>query len=353
MWQFLGSLIVLLGVIRPATCSDWHLLPKPEENHLCAMIPETGRFWLDTWAHLRGPRPKEYTYLMPIVIITVAITGVIAAQHCVRLTSTRTPECSVRARYRLLLISVIAPAPLVCCVFKLMMILMPQSWKLVICLTNCYEVAAFNCFFWLILSFLGDSFNGAVDTLKHSQGNLAMRMWAAPPLGCLFYPCLAPRPPCRGDLLTINVLLLQATVFLPTICLVEMNNILPSGLELLPQYLEMGSLVLAMYGLFALLFASHDILDRRCHAKFWVIKGACIVNKVTFRFFRGSVQDDVRIGELCYTSTVLSVARAAAVTAVLLMPFSVLSMYAYGRDDIKDDELSKQDKRGIQFSSEC
>mmetsp|Transcript_125721 Transcript_125721/g.355536 ORF Transcript_125721/g.355536 Transcript_125721/m.355536 type:complete len:349 (-) Transcript_125721:75-1121(-) len=346
MRRSLGPLAALACAARPAAGDSWRWMLEPREgNNLCTVTPGTEGFWVDTWAHLHGPRPAEYTYLLPAAIIAVAALSMLVAQHARDLVSTSAPERSSKARWRMLLISVVAPAPLVFAALKLVVIAVPLSWKLVLFLTSFYEVAAFNCFFWLVISFLGDSLSAAAESLGDTKGDLPLRMWGAPPLGCILYPCLKPRTPTRGDLMTVNVLLLQCTVLLPSIALVEASGILPPGVAPSLKYLETCSLVTAMYGLFALLFATHDALERRCHAKFWVIKGTCVANKMSYRFFSEAVKDDIRVGSLCYSSEMLAAARAAALTSLLVIPFAVISMYAFARDDIRDDTIGSKEKR--------
>eukprot|EP00415_Alexandrium_ostenfeldii_P001474 UN1474 len=193
-------------------------------------------------------------------------------------------------------------------------------------------------FLQLILGFVGRDSKEVTDALFKAP---PVKVWAVPPLGCCFKPCTSPRRVADGDLGTINVLLRQFMVVLPTVAALEMTEMLPHRVHELLAKVEVLSLMTAMCGLFALLQATHTVLhDRRCHAKFWTIKGMFIANTAIFRAFSASVHDDIRIGANCYTSDTMAAAWASMVTVMFSVPLALLSYHAYSAEDVCDPRLA-------------
>jgi hypothetical protein len=228
----------------------------------------------------------------------------------------------------------VAAVPLTIVAFKFAAMVAPRIWKLLFLLAAGYEVFAFWTLVQLLLGMVAPSFDEAVQELAALSDT---KMWAVPPLACCFKSCASPRPPRREDLLVIRGLVWQFIIFVPMVAVAEMAEELPERVHKILPKLEALSLVTAMFGIFALLEATHEVLtERRTHAKFWVVKGTFIANLASFRIACAFVQNDVRVGNMCYTSETVATAWSGLFAAVVSVPLALLGTYAYPQEDLID-----------------
>merc|ERR1712224_142597 len=115
-----------------------------------------------------------------------------------------------------------------------------------------------------------------------------------------------------------------------------MSQDLPAWGDRALEKLESCSLVLAVYSLFALMEAAHDVLpEGRLHSKFWLMKGLFISNTVSFRVAKLYENQDERLGPLCYPSETLASAVAGAVLISLSVPGAFLARHAFPMTDLE------------------
>merc|ERR1719223_2537856 len=137
------------------------------------------------------------------------------------------------------------------------------------------------------------------------------------------------------DLFAIQVLMWQFMVAIPAIAFLEMTQDLPDWGDRALEKLESCSLVLAVYSLFALMEAAHDILpEGRLHSKFWMMKGLFITNTVAFRASKLALTKDLQLGALCYPSETLASAVAGAVLISVAVPGALLARHAFPVTDL-------------------
>lgn len=292
--------------------------------------------------HLGSAQPAEYHVWIPLTCAAVLLTCAIAVPGLVGMSSGEQPqgERGQRLAQRLLSMRVIAAAPMVISVLKLFAVLAPRTWKMVFLLAAIYEVAAFRGFLWLILGFIAETPEEAMSVLASSSQQ--RRIWMVPPCCCVWVfclPCMVPRVPVPKDLQVIHLLMWQFIVIVPVVACMELIDAIPERWHGYLVNLDVVSLLLAMYGLFALLFMAEGVLGHhaRCHAKFWAVKWTFIANTVVFRGTLRTVHNDLLMPSgACYTMEALAAGRSAAITAVLMMPLSYLAChYAYRKEDLE------------------
>ncbi|CAK0806671.1 unnamed protein product, partial [Prorocentrum cordatum] len=288
--------------------------------------------WPDVPEHLLGPHPVVYSFAIPVAGVCLIATSLISAPHLWRLSAPDAAGAKMALRVRQ--VRTVAAVPLTIVAFKFAAMVAPRIWKLLFLLAAGYEVFAFWTLVQLLLGMVAPSFDEAVQELAALSDT---KMWSVPPVACCFRPFATPQPPRREDLLIIRCLVWQFIIFVPAIAAAEMAEELPERLHNILPKLETLSLVTAMYGIFALLEATHEVLiERRTHAKFWVVKGTFIANLASFRLACAFVRSDVRVGNMCYTSETIATAWSGLFAAVMSVPLALLSTYAYPQDDLID-----------------
>lgn len=229
----------------------------------------------------------------------------------------------------------IASVPLAVTALKYVAVLAPRTWKALYVLAAVYEVFAFRAFRSLVLELVSVD-NAGKDPVKVMAEAEPVAPWAVPPLACCLRPCARKRHFTPTDDRLSEVLLAQFMVVKPVAAVIEMTENLTHSQEKRLGEVELLSLLLAMYGLFSLLEASHAVLPehRHGHSKFWVIKGVFIASTATFRLCAEVFQTDLRAGDFCYTSETLATAWAAAIMAVLCVPLARLAVHAFPVTDL-------------------
>jgi len=302
--------------------------------------------WPHTAEHLKGPRPPEYDYLIPVVSLCAVLCILILTPvlyYIVHIywvsaeldqSGNGNGKAGARAQrsWPAIWMGITAASPGVIVMCKLLAVIAPRLWKILFLLATIYEVTAFWCFMKLVFSFVGKDDEEILARFAEAP---ATRMWAAPPLACCFRPCIRERQPDAGDLRTIRALLTQFLIISPLMAVIECSEKLSHHAHKVVGRIEVLSLLLAMYGLFALIIATHDVLpNHRLHAKFWTVKGSFIASMAIFRIFCEVLSDDVRVGGRCYTREMIAAAQAGTLTAILTVGFSGLASYAFRPEDL-------------------
>lgn len=290
--------------------------------------------------HLFGAHPKVYSFAIPVASIAVIVTVAVALPHLISLFRFEPAATKKKAAK---LTRVIAAVPMVIAILKLLAIIGPRLWKLMYLVAAVYEVLAFWCFMQVILMLVvrKDDWSDeeVVDVL--GQSSESPKMWATPPLACCFQACVSPREVRERDLNMVRVLMWQFICVAPLVALAEMSEMFEKFEKHLSR-IETLSLVLAVYGLFSLLEATHHALEEQhSHAKFWTIKGTFLANTALFRLASTFVLDDERVGHICYSSGALAAAWAGMFTATLAAPLAVLSRHSFPPEDWGDSGSEK------------
>ncbi|CAK0806676.1 unnamed protein product, partial [Prorocentrum cordatum] len=214
--------------------------------------------WPDVPEHLLGPHPVVYSFAIPVAGVCLIATSLISAPHLWRLSAPDAAGAKMALRVRQ--VRTVAAVPLTIVAFKFAAMVAPRIWKLLFLLAAGYEVFAFWTLVQLLLGMVAPSFDEAVQELAALSDT---KMWSVPPVACCFRPFATPQPPRREDLLIIRCLVWQFIIFVPAIAAAEMAEELPERLHNILPKLETLSLVTAMYGIFALLEATHEVLIER------------------------------------------------------------------------------------------
>ncbi|CAE8627896.1 unnamed protein product [Polarella glacialis] len=305
-------------------------------NQLCTKGVGSVVEWPRVSDHLFGPHPPVYDYAIPITGTALVIIAGILVPHLWNLWSAKPAQ-----QQRVWQTRTVAAVPLVIALFKFLALVAPHVWKLLFLLIACFEVLAFWSFLKLILGFVGSSDNDILEVLQRAAPT---RMWTSPPLGCFFRACVTPRLPEQQDLLAIRVLVWQFIVLAPATAAAEMSGSMPESVHLALGRIEVASLLLAMYGLFAMMAMTYDVLEHyRCYSKFWMIKGTFIANTAIFRIARRFMQHDVLTGNTCYAKDTLAGAWAGVLTVVICLPLSVLCRYAFTSQDFEGYGLLQEE----------
>lgn len=336
IWPGLTQLAAVLAV--PGNHSDDAKLNATGEEgyHVCQHgIGETLAL-PDLRQHLLGEQPYVYSVAIPVASLASMLVLVVAVPHLRTLWSVEeSPQLTQRAR----LTRTVAAVPMVVSSVKFLAILAPRIWKLAYLLSALYEVLVFWCFLKLVLNMVSgsDRRSSTAEALDALRKAGPTEMWASPPLLCCGRFCLRPHQVREGDLLAVRVLVWQFIIILPSCILASMFATLEPWEEVLGK-LEMFSLLLAMQGLFALLGASHDLLeDQQAHAKFWTIKATFVASTMSIRICTSLVRDDESISGFCYSAGALASAWASMITTVVAIPLACLSRHAFPPEQLLDN----------------
>lgn len=332
------ALVLLLQPVESATVFvDLFEEPVNETNaeRFCPRGVGAAVEWPHVFHHLRGNQhgkwPMAYKVAIPTISFCLLLISLMLLPHVQVLMDEARKEESQRGQR----IVLIASVPLAIVALKFVAVLAPRTWKLLFLVVAIYEVLAFRSFKNVILELVSAD-NGGKKPVEVMAAAEPVALWAVPPLACCFKPCASKKSFTDFDLWVIETLLVQFMIIKPLVALAEMSEYMTHELEEKVGRFEVLSLLFAMYGLFALLEASHSVLHERRlgHAKFWVIKGVFIASTATFRICCNIFRQDLRAGDFCYTSETLASAWSGAATAVFCVPLAILARYAFPTTDL-------------------
>jgi len=284
--------------------------------------------------NLFGPHPKVYNVAIPLSTLAALIAAAISVPHLISLCPDVDPDLERRAH----LTRIVAAVPVVIAVFKMAAVVMPRMWKTLFLVAAIYEVVAFGAFMKLIMNLLAghDGWTDQEVLAKFARAS-PVKIWAVPPLGCCFKPLMREKHLGKRNMTILRVMMWQFVVICPLVAAAEMSEYFEEHEKTMSKF-ETLSLIIAMYALFQLLEATHEMLhDKHCHSKFWTIKGTFIANTAIFRLGHAIFTEDVRIGDECYTGGAVAAAWSGMITATLAVPLALLSRHAYRREDLVHD----------------
>jgi len=313
------------------------MAPLSHEAVHCARGIGSELTWPDAWEHLTGPHPQIYNAAIPVAGACWLVTLAICIPHLRRLAAFGRRAAVTRLRSRQ--VQVLAAVPVVILTFRFAALLAPRIWKVLFCVAAMYEVFAFWTLKNFLFGMLAPSFDEAVKKLEDQHD---CKMWAVLPFARCWRPCTPSRAPRRMDLLWVRGLVWQFIVLVPLMVVVEISEFTSEKVHQSICVFEVLSLMSAMYGIFALLEATHYPLEgKRTHAKFWVVKGTFIANMLVFRIACRNIHGDVRVGDLCYSSETVATAWCGLIASVFAALLAALVLYAYPVTDLIDNEADK------------
>mmetsp|Transcript_94400 Transcript_94400/g.294022 ORF Transcript_94400/g.294022 Transcript_94400/m.294022 type:complete len:326 (+) Transcript_94400:82-1059(+) len=221
-------------------------------------------------------------------------------------------------------IGFLVSAPAVVATLSFAQVVLQNHMLVPFLLQNIYEALAAWFLLQLFLDFLGRTSKELMFSFEEAD---PQRIWSAPPFCCLaVLPGSRPRVANAWDLLAMKVLVLQCVVVYLIIALLEALHE-QQGRPLSSTVIfvqRLPSLVGMLFGIFALLRAGHSHLEgRRCHRKFWLLKGFLVVQLLSRRLIlsAGHGSDHAR-------------ATACTASALLALPFALVTRLAYVPDDL-------------------
>lgn len=273
--------------------------------------------------------PLPYVVFIPLIGVSFVCTLIIIAPQALEVYKL---GCKARKRAKAVRIPllyantfVLLTLPIVVTFLKLVEVLVPVQEELAHFLCAVWEAYAFYCFLELILTYL----DGPEGTLFSLANGPSVKIWAAPPLGCLCWCCCRPTRLDNRNFLRVKWLVYQFILIYPLIYLIDVmhtTDIKQLGI------ITLCSLAFCMYGLFVLLWSTeHVMIVLKTHRKFWAVKGILIMNTLILRimeyipeYFSVNWYMDNPDYDL-----VAPGAWAAVVTSVACVPLAFLSKFAY------------------------
>jgi len=227
--------------------------------------------------------------------------------------------------------------PFVITFLKLLEVVMPRQAQLFHFFTAVWEAMAFYNFLEIIQVYL----DGPEGTIHHLSTQPISdkchgKVWGAPPIGIFCWPCCFRTRLTRRGVFIVKCLVWQFVVWYPILYLMDVFH--TTEFENV-SYLTITSLIVCMYGLFVLLWATEDALGAlRTHRKFWAVKGVLIMNTFVLRCAEVAHKRDIitnwGVSNPAYQD-VIPGAWAALITSVALVPLAFLSRSAYPSSEFR------------------
>lgn len=303
----------------------------------------------DLVTHLRG-QPDMYCGYFLLCLLAGPTVAIILVPHLRALRRANQEQPSHQGGYVLL----VTAAPLVIGASKVWTIVSPRHWRIVFLAGTVYEVIGLLSFFRLVAIYLGGGVNEqVVETLSVAPPR---RVWAVPPLCCLWlplYPCMSERHVTSKDIALIKLLLLQFALVSPAAAASDVYAHMPPWVQRVIARVDSLSLLLAVYGLFALLFAAERVISKRnLHTKFWALKGLLVVNTLVFRLCTEVPHNCYYALGFCYSALTLGAARSSAITIVVLVPLTIFMRQAFPSSEIAPAQSLPGEGNGVVLPSD-
>eukprot|EP00931_Biecheleriopsis_adriatica_P076915 TRINITY_DN50575_c0_g1_i1.p1 TRINITY_DN50575_c0_g1~~TRINITY_DN50575_c0_g1_i1.p1 ORF type:complete len:387 (+),score=76.07 TRINITY_DN50575_c0_g1_i1:116-1162(+) len=279
-----------------------------------------------------GQHPSAYSFLIPVAIAGTAVTSVVVLSHLASLLAAQFH----RKHLGILPLFVLTSGlPFLIAVVKLISVVSPRSWKLMVVLAQLFEASAFWGFLKLMLTFAEASASRAGSDLEAVMASL--------PASSIWCRCSRPRAPKARDVCMIKLLVWQFIGVSIAISLLHLEERFEEQHKVLFSVLDLASLILCFYGEIVLLRILDSLLEgRRSHLKLVALKLLFIATTLSSRICSLIFKHNVEIQGLCYPEGAIAAAWSGALTAILCSVVAVLNCFAYPAADLPATDIYQE-----------
>lgn len=229
--------------------------------------------------------------------------------------------------------------PVVICSLSLATLFVPRqasTWQVI---KAAYEGYCFYSFYRLLVYYVG----GGEKLVSSLQGS-RLQVWAPTSSPCRFFILFYKLTNTSHN--NVNVNTFWRVEFLVTQFVVAAPTLAVTKIVIEDEFvhkLEMTSMVACMYGLFILMYLTHDALHHlQGHGKFWTMK----IGLLGVGIMYNAVQEHTTQSYPNYSTHIMGSAYAATIASVLMVPLSFAIKYYFPIDELKRDSSCAQHCNG-------